>query len=170
MEGTIYFDICRSALKFEAAVADLVHEYKYKRRMKVAGWLAEVMVEYVQGQKAYQSFDYIMAVPLHRVRKRERGFNQSELVARALARKLGTDYIEPVIRAYYTKSQTMLSKAERQSNLSSAFTLKKKSPVTGKRILIVDDVFTTGSTVNEISKVLKTKDPEFVAVLTAARA
>jgi len=116
------------------------------------------------------NFDLVTAVPLHRVRERERGYNQSELLGRALAFELGIPFAQPVLRHQNTRSQTNLSRQARLDNLSGAFALRRNADVAGKRIIVVDDVFTTGTTVNEVSHVLKAGGASRVAVLTATRA
>jgi len=117
-----------------------------------------------------EGFDCVCAVPLHRVRKRERGYNQSELLARKLASELGLPFVQPIYRRVYTRSQTNLSRQARLQNLAGAFALRKRSDIAGKRVILVDDVFTTGSTVNEAAQTLKDAGAAKVAVLTAARA
>jgi len=164
------FDISRSAIRYEGAAATLIQDLKYKAYIAIAPWLANVMTQFMDDLFQYQKFDFIMAVPLHRVRKRERGFNQSELIARHISSTLKIPYQEPVERSFYTASQTRLSKERRIKNLTSAFRLKRRANIQGKRILIVDDVFTTGSTLNEICKTLRTANPDYIATLTAARA
>lgn len=146
----------------------LIHELKYKGFRSPGEFLAEGMQAYAKGNKEYRDYDLVMAVPLHRVRKRERGYNQSELLARKLAKSLEIPYSEPVRRRCYTQSQTLLSAEQRKDNLRDAFRVRKS--IRGKKIILVDDVFTTGSTVNEISKTLRAAGVAKIAVLTASRA
>ncbi len=169
-ENTIYFDLGRSVFRFDGAIQQLIHALKYNGSTAVAKWFARRAAEFVRMHQHFGGIDLIMAVPLHRVRRRERGYNQSDLIAKQLARFLGIAYCEPVFRKHYTLSQTRLSKQERLKNLKAAFGLKPNLDLTGKKILLVDDVFTTGSTVNEISKALRAANPAEIRVLAMARA
>ena len=112
-----------------------------------------------------------MPVPLHPKKLRERGFNQSLLLAKAVAVKLNglLDFLS-LIRAKETIPQTTLSKTERKKNVQNAFVLKNPAGVLKKNILLVDDVFTTGNTLNECAKVLTRGGAKAVFCVTLARA
>jgi ComF family protein len=109
-------------------------------------------------------------VPLHRRRLRERGFNQSLLLAKTLSTSLGTqlDYLS-FIRKRYTRAQTGLGKEERRKNVKDAFSVIYPNLIEGKKIILVDDVFTTGHTLNECAKALKKSGAVVVICLTLAR-
>jgi len=169
-ETDFVFDIARAAFIYQSPVRELIHNFKYNFFLAPASFFSQALQEIPEAQKLAQNYDYITAVPLHRVRYRERGYNQSELIARKLAIKWNLPYIEPVKRHLPTESQTTLNLEERLNNLNNAFRLKKNIDLSGKRIILVDDVFTTGTTVNEVSRVLKEGGASKVAVLTAARA
>src|SRR5262249_30867692 len=108
--------------------------------------------------------EVIVPVPLHRSRERERGFNQAELIAKQLGLPVETKLLR---RRKKTPTQTGLSRSERVRNLSDAFELQVTVP--GRKVRFVDDVMTTGATMNEIAKVLKRGKAERVEVLTFAR-
>jgi len=169
-EHSYSFDLHRSVFRYGDVVQSLVHCFKYNERRKVAGYFGSAMRARAAQTDEYSGFDYIIPVPLHRVRRRERGYNQSELLGRELAKGLGIPYRELVSRRLYTLSQTRLTKQQRERNLEGAFRVKRSADLAGKNIIIVDDVFTTGTTVDRISKLLKDKGAAKVAVLTAARA
>ena len=155
-----------SVFMYDGAVKTLIHELKYNGFTGIAEWFAAKMYQVVLQNQHFGNVDYVTAVPLHRVRKRERGFNQSELIARALALKMQIPYTDKLIkRMYNTVSQTLLDKNMRRQNLGNAFGLSKLSP-DKLRILIIDDVFTTGTTVNEATKVLKVAGAEKIYILT----
>jgi ComF family protein len=164
------FEFVRSALSFQGPVATLVHDLKYRAMRAPADYFAEKMVKFAEGYKAFDEFDYVVPVPLHRVRKRERGYNQSEIIARKLAGKMGKTYLNCIKRTRYTKSQTNLVRAERLKNLAGAFRVKDPAQVKGKKLILVDDVFTTGSTLNEASRALYAAGATRVAGYTATRA
>lgn len=169
-EGTIHFDLCRALFRFDGPIQQMIHELKYNSMRSTAKYFAGKAAEYIQSHDDFCGSHLILPVPLHPVRKRERGFNQSELIAKEIARILQIEYAEPVFRKHYTKSQTRLSKQLRMKNLHSAFGLRPGYDLKQKHLLLIDDVFTTGSTVNEIAKTLKMAEPEKINVITIARA
>lgn len=169
-EHDFAFEHNYSVFQYGEVVQQLVHSLKYDEYKSAADYLINGMQDSCRERDEYRAYDAVIPVPLHPVRKRERGYNQSEILARALASSLGIKYSNPLKRRYYTKSQTLLSKTQRIHNLNGAFALKFNKKVEGKAFILVDDVFTTGSTVNEISKLLLSKGARKVAVITAARA
>ena len=100
-------------------------------------------------------FDRLVPVPLHPARQRERGFNQADLLAELLSRKTSIPLQRVLQRIRYTKTQTAFDRAERMENLRNAFRLRKNADVRGFRVLLIDDVLTTGSTLSECARVLK---------------
>lgn len=164
------FDFSRSVLQYGDVAQGLIHAMKYRGSRRSAHQLAGYMRDYLKGNKEYRDYDYVTAVPLHRVRRRERGYNQSELLAREVASELAIPYIDAVKRRYYTLSQTNLNREQRKVNLKGAFRVSRSGKISGKRIILIDDVFTTGTTVSEIAGTLHTGGAKQVAVLTACRA
>ncbi|MDZ4182041.1 MAG: ComF family protein, partial [Candidatus Cloacimonadaceae bacterium] len=164
------FDIARSAYRFTGPIKSMIHAIKYEGMTSPVSFIVKGMQHSLSSSAELADIDLITAVPLHRVRRRERGFNQSELLARALAKALGKIYADPVSRRHYTQSQTRLHKQQRIKNLGGAFKLRRKANVANKRVLLIDDVFTTGSTVNEVAQTLRNGGAGYIAVLTAARA
>ncbi len=164
------FDFARSVFIYQSPAQELVHSLKYDSLTSPAAFFSKALLDIPAANRFGEGFDCVCAVPLHRVRKRERGYNQSELLARKLASELGLPFVQPIYRRVYTRSQTNLSRQARLQNLAGAFALSKRSDIAGKRVILVDDVFTTGSTVNEAAQTLKDAGAAKVAVLTAARA
>lgn len=171
---------CRGrAFHFECAVAvmhsrgvmrDLIHRLKYGREL----WLEEVLGDFLeQGlndpRLAGEEIDLIVSVPLHALRKREREFNQAELLARALARRRKLPFYDCLVRLRHTVTQTHFDRHRRMQNLRDAFELRQNAPVQGKHLLLVDDVLTTGSTLDECARVLLEAGAESVRALTVAR-
>lgn len=165
---------------FECAVAcylstgpvrDFIHGFKYQRqtylRHALAGWLAQTLDD---PRIAGRPFDALVPVPLHHVRRREREFNQAEVLAELVAPKSGRPVWNALRRIRSTPTQTRLDRAERMENLSGAFVVRKPAQVDGRHLLLVDDVFTTGSTVEECSRVLLKAGAASVRVITVARA
>jgi ComF family protein len=115
-------------------------------------------------------FDVIIPVPLHPARQRERGFNQASLLAELLGKQMSVEYQPLLERVRYTTTQTALDRAERIENLHNAFRLRKNADVRRLRVLLIDDVLTTGSTLSECARILKRAGALSVHAATAARA
>jgi ComF family protein len=156
------FDLARSAVFFNDSAREIVHRLKYSDRVSLARPIGKLLRE-IMGSEGF-SGEMVVPVPLHRTRQRERGFNQAELIARELGIPLATQLVR---RRKKTATQTGLSRSERAKNLSAAFEVQGN--VQGLRIILVDDVLTTGATVNAMTRSLKRAGAERVEVLTFAR-
>ena len=149
----------------------VVQKFKYGRKVSLGKPLGRLLAlgcrDFLQGSH----FDLILPVPLHPKRLRWRGFNQSGLLARQVSRATGVP-MDPfvLLREKETLPQTQLSEEERRRNVRGAFALNPQRSVDGKRILLVDDVYTSGATVNECSRTLNRAGAKEVIVLTLARA
>ena len=136
-------------------------------------YLAETLSNFIASEvvKMGVNFDYVIPVPLHPSRKKKRGYNQSELLCTSLKRKLLLNVDNDIlIKSRNTLSQAGLSRNERIENLEDAFEVKDKSKIKGKVLLLVDDVFTTGTTINECSKILLDAGAKEVYSITLAHA
>ena len=167
----LHFESAVSAYRSRGVVRSILHDFKYGHqihlRYPVADWLSEALDDpRLRGRR----FDIVVPVPLHRARKRERGFNQAELLAQLLSARAGLKMREPLERIRYTTTQTVFDRAERMKNLRDAFRLRKNANVRGLRVLLIDDVLTTGSTLSECARVLKRAGAISVHAATAARA
>ena len=169
-ETVFKFELSRSSMQYQTPLTELMHLLKYSGYRSPAAFMAEKMAESLKQYPEFEDYPYITAVPLHRVRRRERGYNQSELIAKKLAKLSGKTYIRPVVRSRYTLSQTKLHRTQRLSNLAGAFRVRYSQQAQGKKLILVDDVFTTGSTLNEISGELYKAGALSVAGFTATRA
>src|SRR2546430_646736 len=167
----IYFDAAVAAYRGRGIVRQIIHEFKYGRRIHlrhlVARWLfAALEDERLCGRR----FDVIVPVPLHPARQRERGFNQASLLAELLSAQTSIP-VKPLLeRTRYTTTQTALDRSERMENLHNAFRLRKNADVRGLRVLLVDDVLTTGATLIDCARGLKRVGEVYVLAATAARA
>jgi len=161
------FLTARSAYRFAPPVLDAVHRLKYNGQTNLAPSLAALAVGAIAN--AALACDVVMPVPLHVTRLRERGFNHSLLLARVVARRLGVplDY-DTLRRTRMTGPQVGLPSAERRRNVKGAFEVAAPGAVEGRSVLLVDDVYTTGSTAAECSSALASSGAS-VHVLTLAR-
>jgi len=167
----LHFEAAVAAFRSRGVVRKIVHEFKYGRqlhlRQPVADWLLETLDDpRLHGRR----FDAVVPVPLHPARKRERGFNQAELLAELLSARAGVPLRNVLERIRYTTTQTAFDRTERMENLHNAFRLRKNRDVRGLRVLLIDDVLTTGSTLSECARVLKVAGAISVHAATAARA
>ena len=148
----------------------VVQKFKYGRKVSLGKPLGRLMAQGCQEYLSQRQVDLIIPVPLHPKRLRWRGFNQSVLLARQVSRAYGLP-MDPfiVVRHKETSPQTQLSEEERRKNVRGAFSLRSAA-LKGKGVLLVDDVYTSGATVNECSRVLKQGGAKEIHVLTLARA
>ena len=172
-----YFDRARAWVCYpreeagEHPLRHVVPRFKYGRKISYGKGLGRFLAHHAAAVFADCSVDLIVPVPLHAKRLRWRGFNQSVLLARQVSRVLNVP-LDPWIfyRQHETPPQTQLSEEERQRNVRGVFALRDQNAVRGQRILLIDDVFTSGATVNECARTLKRAKAEAVYVLTLARA
>lgn len=170
MEREPLFDQSRSAVTYNEASRKLVLAFKYGDRLHAVHTFAPWMIR--AGQDLIATADMIIPVPLHTRRLRERRFNQSALLAQEVAARTGKSYIPDALqRTRHTLPQKGLSAKDRNKNVHGAFAVNEHtlSRLAGKNILLVDDVFTTGATLNECARVLKAAKVSAVNVLTIAR-
>jgi ComF family protein len=152
---------------YEPPLRDAIRLFKYHGKVSLADAFGALLG---QALPALPECDFVMAVPLHPTRLREREFNQSLLLADRLAPRLRKPVaVGTLIRTRATEPQTELTRSARRANLRRAFAVPHPEEVTDKRILLVDDVMTTGTTVNECAKALRRAGSSDVYVLTLAR-
>lgn len=164
------FDRARSAVRYRGPVRELLQSFKYGHAAWLAEDLANLLVRCLEAQFSDLDVDVVSAVPLYHARARERGYNQSHLLAVALARQIRKPLIPRLLkRNRRTETQTHLTLEQRKANVKGAFTVRNPEWVPGLRVLLVDDVMTTGATVNECARVLKQAGAARVYVVTVAR-
>lgn len=164
------FDLARSALRFEGVAADLIHAFKYREALWLQDDLVDVLEACVHVHFEDRPIDALACVPLHHVRQRERGYNQARLLADGLARRLGKPFWPRALkRVRPTGTQTHLTARDRLTNVKGAFGARCVTRLQGKRILLVDDVMTTGATTSECARALKQAGVAAVYVVTLAR-
>jgi competence protein ComFC len=165
-----HFDLARSALRYRGGVRDAIHAMKYHCMPCLSGDLARWLVACYRLHYSRLLCDAVACVPLHSRRHRERTYNQAALLASALARELHIPLaLESLRRVKATDSQISLNARQRRANVRGAFSVTDGGWVEGRRLLLVDDVMTTGATVDECARVLKEAGAAAVYVLTVAR-
>jgi ComF family protein len=169
--GTAFhFDCAVSVVRSRRVIRELIHRVKYNREIWIMKILGRILLQGLADSRlSGQEFDAIVPVPLHSKRLREREFNQAALLAGQLSRAAGTPMREVLVRSRYTGTQTTLDRVERRQNLRNAFSLRKNVDVTDQNLLLIDDVLTTGSTLDACAAVLLEQGAESVRALTLAR-
>lgn len=164
------FDQARSAVRFRASVKDVLHRFKYSHATFLDKDLATLLHACVRTHYSHERFDAITFVPLHPAKERSRTYNQARLLADRLAGMMDIPLARGCLtRARETGTQTHLSMRERARNMAGAFEARCPDWIKGRNFLLVDDVMTTGATVNEISRTLKAAGASKVCVVTVAR-
>jgi ComF family protein len=165
------FDAARAALAYEGASRDLIHAFKYRNKTHLRRPLALLTIEMLSGFMRSRQPDLIMPVPLHRKKLASRGFNQALLLGEILSQRLEIPLDRHNLRRIrWTEPQVNLAAGDRRANVKGAFAIRDPAPLIGCRVLLLDDVLTTGSTVDECGRVLKAAGASEVTVITVARA
>lgn len=165
-----FFSVACSLGKYDSVLLEAIHLFKYRGKVTLGKALGRLMTEHEYRNVTIRDYTLIIPVPLHKKRLRERGFNQSLILARELSLCFSIPLDFSLLkRTVHRKPQTMLKKKERLANVKGAFEVKSAEKIKGEKILLVDDVYTTGSTVKECARVLLQNQAAEVAVLTLAR-
>jgi len=170
-EMKLHFSSARSAVAAQGMMLELIHRYKYRREVWLEPFLADLLIGRAAPVLQTEKWDMIVPVPLHPLKEREREFNQAERLARALGAASQIPVRPSLLcRVERTRTQTQLSRSERAANVHRAFACKKDSAaLKGRRVVLVDDVLTTGATTSACAKILKSKGASDVCVWTLAR-
>ncbi|MDD5198477.1 MAG: ComF family protein [Terrimicrobiaceae bacterium] len=166
----LHLDFALSVMRSDGLVRELIHRFKYGREFHLRRVLGDWLAEAFSDQRLAATADVCLApVPLHPARLRERRFNQSEALACWIGRRLGLRVERPLRRRRHTVTQTHFDRRQRMRNLRGAFALRHNADVNDKSFLLVDDVLTTGSTLDECARVLLEGGACSVRAITVAR-
>lgn len=165
--GVRGFDAAYSFGFYEAELRQLIHLFKYGRVRTLAAPLGKLLARALPRE---QAFDVIIPMPLYWRKRWQRGFNQSELLAREIGRRTHVPVENALRRVRNTAAQAGLTSAKRRLNVSGAFRAKKRAALAGRRILLIDDVMTTGATAASCARALGKAGARQVTLLTLARA
>jgi len=165
-----FFDQLRAPYLYQGGIMEAIHQMKYGGKAYLAESLGALLASFAGDWMENYGRCLMIPVPLHPKRLRERGYNQSLLLARAMSPLLGMEIdLLSLRRVKYTRSQTGLNSEERKRNVRGAFALDRQKKFKGQSVILVDDVATTGHTMNECARVLKTAGCEKVLCLVLAR-
>ena len=163
-----YYDKVFATFSYEGKIAEIIKEYKYKHKAYLFRIFAKLMFYNIKDEQI--EADVILSVPLYPKREKARGYNQAHLIARNMSKLMGIKYYDKVLkRIKSTDSLALCNKEQRSKIIEGAFVIEDKSKICDKNVIIIDDVFTTGVTVNECSKVLKLNGAKSVVVIVLAK-
>ena len=166
----VYYNRVWSCGVYEGALKKAIGAFKYKKRPSLARVFSGLLLGFARDTQDIRGFEVVVPVPLSGPKLRERQFNQARLLAEPIAKEFGIRFLPGKLeRTKTTRSQSNLKRKRRLMNLKGAFSMRDGSAVSGKDVLLVDDVFTTGTTANECAKVLIRSGARSVSVLTLAR-
>jgi ComF family protein len=166
----LHFRAARAAVELSGPLQEVVHRYKYNHATWFEPFLAGLLIARAKPVLAQSAWDYIVPIPLHWLKLRERSFNQSLRLARQLGKATGIPVHNQLLkRTHPTSTQTRLSRAERTENVKRAFAYKGRTKLAGKKIILLDDVLTTGATASACAKLLMQNGASVVDVWTVAR-
>ncbi len=165
-----YFDALHYVSAYEGVIRECMHNFKYKGRLMLERVFGKLLVEYAERYLDTKNVDWIIPVPLHRIKKKERTFNQAEVLASIVARRFNVRMLRhSLIRIRMGQPQVALPKQKRVAGIRNSFMVRHPYILRHRNILLIDDVFTTGATANECARVIKEAGAKRVEVLTLAK-
>lgn len=169
-ELELHFSAARSAAVAKTVVLEAIHRFKYQRALWFENFLADLFLRAATPVLRGQGWDVIVPVPLHALKEREREFNQAEILAWHLSAATHIPLNTKLLRRVSsTMTQTRLTKQQRAANVRGAFATRRGVKLNGERVVLVDDVFTTGATTNACAQALRSAGAGEVCVWTVAR-
>ena len=168
-DRSFHFDCAVASYRSAGPVRELIHQFKYNGKYHLRHVLGAWLADNLADARLQDPFACIVPVLLHPTRYRERGFNQAQVLAELLEKRSGVPVLNALKRIRYTSTQTRLSRDDRIQNLRNAFRMRKTVDVKQLHVLLIDDVLTTGSTVDECARVLMAAGAASVRVAAVAR-
>ena len=156
--------------KYEGIIKDTLIKYKFREKNYKYKGFVNFLLKNKKICEILKSYDIIIPVPIHHKRMKKRGYNQSELIARNIARSTGLELVaDALTKVKNNIAQSTLNREDRQNNVRDVYGIKNIEKIKNKRVVLIDDIYTTGSTVNECSRILKNAGANKVAVLVIAK-
>jgi ComF family protein len=166
----LHFEFARAAVAAQGLAREVIHRYKYQRALWFEPFLADLLIRQARSILHCGDWDLIVPVPLHSLKEREREFNQSERLARRVANATEIPFNARLLRRVeVTRTQTQLTREQRAANVRRAFRMAPGTALSGERVVLVDDVLTTGATASACADVLRKNGADRVCVWTVAR-
>ena len=166
----IFFEELISIFKYEGIIRDKIIDYKLNEKSYLYKTFTIFLLKNKKVFEKIQSYDTIIPVPISEKRKKTRGYNQSLLISREISKKTGIKLQEKnLIKIKNTIEQSKLDKEEREKNVQNVYQIKNEEILKNKKILLLDDIYTTGNTVNSCCKILKKAKPKKIGVIVIAK-
>ena len=168
----LHFDRALSVFHYDGILKELIHDFKYKKATSLATEFADLTVDFIKEYDVGKDTNIILSIPMHPRRLFKREVNTSDILAKNIAKRLGLKYSAKVLKKIKnTLPQSKLPRSERINNIKHSFSFRKnkEAEIKNKNILLVDDLLTTGSTVNECARLLKGASSGRIEVITLAR-
>ncbi len=166
----IYWEKLLYCFEYKSIIRKYILKYKFGNKPYLSDFFVNQILKNKKLYEILKLYDIIISVPMEKIKKQKRGYNQAELIAKSIAKKYEILHQEDVIvKIKNTKTQSTLKKGERKDNIKDAYIINEKNKIKGKKIILFDDIYTTGSTVNEISKKLKESGANEILVIVIAK-
>ncbi len=160
----------RSIAFYHTTLQQTIHLFKFEKKKVLAQYIIQLINAHIPVDCEMAEYGFVLPIPIHKKRLRERGFNQATLLANGIATVEDIPVLtDTLVRKRHTVAQSSLDREARQQNIVGAFEVRNPDIISGKRLLVIDDVFTTGATIREAVSELWTADPAEIDVLTLAR-
>lgn len=165
-----YFDESAYIFKYEGQIRNMLLDFKFNNKPYLYKTFASIIIRLQNIYDFINKYDFIIPVPIHRKRYNERGYNQSELLAKEIVKKFQNIELkkEILIKIKNNIAQSTLNKTERELNVKGAYVIKNNLVIKDKKVLLIDDIYTTGNTANECAKMLKLNGAREIGVFTIA--
>lgn len=165
-----YFDELMYIFKYEGQIRKIILDYKFNDKSYMYLMLANFILKNKKIFEKIKKYDKIIPVPVSKKRLKIRGYNQSYLIAKEIANQTNLELLNNcLIKTKNIIEQSKLNKEERKQNIQGVYELKNEELIKDKKILLIDDIYTTGSTVNECSKILRQGNPTKIGILVLAK-
>lgn len=157
--------------KYEGKIRNLIIDYKFNDKAYLSNFFTKIIIKNEKICRKIKSYDIIIPVPIHKKRKNERGYNQSELIAKEIVKNINELELvtDSLIKQKNTVAQSTLTKQQRKQNVKQVYKIANKEKIQNKKIILLDDIYTTGATAEECSKILKQNGAKEILVLTIAK-
>lgn len=170
LNSNYYFQEHLYIFEYQGMIRKVILNYKFNDKSYLYKTIVNFLLKNEKFFPILKSYDTIMPVPISQKRRKERGYNQSELMAKEIAKKLTKEYNNQCLfKTKHIIEQSKLNKEERQRNIQGVYELYHPKMLQGKKILLIDDIYTTGNTVKECCKMISQAKPKKIGVLTIAK-
>ena len=169
-KNKIFYDELLYLYSYKGIIRKLILKYKFRQETYLYNMFSKIILKDKSSLNKINEYDIIIPMPMYKEKKKERGYNQTELIVKCISKELNIQLQDNnLVKIKNTKTQSTLSKEERKENIKNAFEINNIEEVKNKKIIIFDDIFTTGETVNEASRILKEAGTKEILVLVLAK-